>query len=131
LSHNQLASLPPALGSLTSLQTLKLSTNRLADDGVPWAALAALPSLAVLLLDGNQLSSLPACIGQMSCLAQLNISRNQLEALPAEVAGLQALQVGCTAERSPEPAPWRGAGGAGPVAAAGAQRPGGHAGRPP
>ena len=54
LGSNRLTSVPASLAALTGLQRLRLSHNQLTDEGLPWAALAALPQLAVLALDHNR-----------------------------------------------------------------------------
>ena len=54
LGGNRLTDVPASLGVLNGLQRLRLSHNQLTQEGVPWAALAALPLLAVLALDHNR-----------------------------------------------------------------------------
>lgn len=54
LSGNRLSALPAAqLGALSGLRSLRLASNQLPAEGVPWAALAGLPRLSSLLLDRN------------------------------------------------------------------------------
>ena len=67
LAGNQLTSLPPEIGQLTSLEKLWLS--------------------------GNQLTSLPAEIGQLTSLKLLWLYHNQLTSVPVAVDELRA--AGC------------------------------------
>jgi hypothetical protein len=92
LGNNALAELPPAVSALTALAKLRLSFNALGDDGVPWAALAALPRLEVLALDGNLLTALPPALGRLVRLRALDAGGNAIAALPAEVGALTALR---------------------------------------
>lgn len=54
LGGNRLETLPPEIGQLASLQRLRLSHNWLAEEGLPWEALAGLSQLATLVLDSNR-----------------------------------------------------------------------------
>lgn len=54
LGGNRLTCLPPNVVLLTGLTRLRLSSNRLVSEGVPWAQLAALSQLTLLALDHNQ-----------------------------------------------------------------------------
>jgi internalin A len=91
---NQLTELPEAMASLTSLQRLRLSANRLSAAGVPSALFDAWRrTLTVLALDDNRLERLPDAIGLLQALKQLTVARNALQQLPTSVGGLRCLQL--------------------------------------
>lgn len=99
LSCNRLTALPPSLGTLTALQSLRLSSNALTQGGLPWDALASLSALSALDLSSNQLSALPAAAGAaLPALVRLSLAGNCLVALEAGclsgLARLQELQLG-------------------------------------
>ncbi|GFR41419.1 hypothetical protein Agub_g2103, partial [Astrephomene gubernaculifera] len=75
LSACGLASLPPALGQLSSLRLLRLSYNRLA--ALP-AELSCLTALEVLAADHNLLAGLPAELRHCSSLRHLELEGNRL-----------------------------------------------------
>ena len=84
-----LARLPPSLFSLTQLQELYLSLNRLTALPERIAALSRLQELYVAL---NQLTSLPESIGLMHQLRVLDVSGNRLESLPRSIGQLHSLR---------------------------------------
>ena len=68
LSRNQLSEIPPELGNLVNLETLKLSGSQLSE--MPsW--LGDLASLETLDLSGNQLSEIPSWSGDLASLETL------------------------------------------------------------
>lgn len=81
-----------AFGPLRSLRRLRCSHNRLADDGVPWSSLGALPSLAHLLLDQNNLTTLPPALFQAGALRVIDCSSNRLVSVPADIRRLTSLE---------------------------------------
>ena len=85
-------SIPPELENLSSLRLLDLGSNYLSGGIQP--ELGNLSSLQFLWLSGNQLSGvIPAELGNLSILRQLNLGRNQLSgSIPAELWDLSGLQ---------------------------------------
>nr|NGY95356.1 hypothetical protein [Neochlamydia sp. AcF84] len=81
--------LPPEIGQLSQLQTLKLNQNQL--NTLP-GEIGQLSKLARLYLYQNQLTTLPAEIVQLSQLQELRLSENHLSSLPAEIGQLSQLQ---------------------------------------
>ena len=77
---NALAALPPTLSQLTGLQRLRLSINRLSDEGAAWPARAQLTSLIVLAADDNRLTALPPCVAALARLQKLSLNGNQIGA---------------------------------------------------
>jgi Leucine-rich repeat (LRR) protein len=91
--QNRLAALPPAVGALSSLASLKLADNRLGDGGLPWDALARLTGLTLLSLDRNALTALPAALGGCSGLVRLSAAANRIASVEAgALRGLDALR---------------------------------------
>ena len=88
LSENQLKTLPPEIGELKNIISLKLSRNQLTT--LP-AEIEKLKILTTLGLSRNQLKTLPPEIGELKNLTSLDLSRNQLETLPAEIKELKNL----------------------------------------
>ena len=88
LSGNQLGTIPPENGGLTSLVTLDLSDNQLT--GLP-DALLQLDHLTDLNLSGNQLGTIPPEIGGLTSLVILDLSDNRLTGLPSELRQLRQL----------------------------------------
>ena len=78
-SHNELASLPSTLTSLTNLQLLKLDHNQL--KGLP-VDLGSLVHLEEFDASHNLLSNLPPSLGDMKALQTLVITHNRLENIP-------------------------------------------------
>jgi Leucine Rich Repeat (LRR) protein len=89
LRNNWLSSLPPEIGKLTSLQSLDLRNNWLSS--LP-PEIGKLTSLQSLNLNSNQLSSLPSEIGKLTSLQRLELSSNRLSSLPSEIGELTSLQ---------------------------------------
>ena len=89
LSHRELTALPPEIGQLTSLRTLRIDGNQLT--ALP-PEIGQLTSLRTLRIDGNQLTALPPEIGQLTSLLTLRIDGNQLTALPPEIGQLTSLR---------------------------------------
>jgi Leucine-rich repeat (LRR) protein len=89
LGEHQLTVLPPEIGQLRTLQSLRLVGNQLST--LP-PEIGQLTSLRFLNLKGNQLRTLPAEIGQLTELERLDLGGNQLSALPPEIGRLTALR---------------------------------------
>ncbi|KAJ3176710.1 hypothetical protein HDU87_004849 [Geranomyces variabilis] len=90
LSDRNLASLPPEVGSLVTLERLGLSNNMLT--ALP-AEIAGLVHLRYLNLRSNQIREFPTVICQLACLEILDISRNRLKKMPASFGNLMNLKV--------------------------------------
>ena len=79
LGHNQLASVPDAIGGIEALTDfLYLHDNRLS--GLP-ASLARLTKLRYLNISDNALETLPDCVCEMAGLVELTASGNRLTSL--------------------------------------------------
>lgn len=74
--------MPERIGELTALQTLNVSSNKLA--ALP-DSMKRLKSLKVLHANGNMLRSLPAGLAALPRLERVNVANNQIELLPAAV----------------------------------------------
>lgn len=83
-----LSSLPPAIGMLDQLRTLRLGGNRF--DAVP-PVISRLTQLRVLGLERNLLCDLPGWLGGLTQLRVLSVSHNRLVSWPDFVAGLPHL----------------------------------------
>jgi len=83
-----LSSLPPAIGMLAQLRTLRLGGNRF--DAVP-PMISRLTQLRVLGLERNLLCELPRWLGGLTQLRVLSVSHNRLASWPDFVAGLPHL----------------------------------------
>lgn len=86
---DQIKWLPDSIGKLSSLTTLDLSENRIAE--IP-EAIGGLSSLQVLDLHGNTISELPESIGNLLNLLHLDLRGNQLRSLPPTIDRLVRLQ---------------------------------------
>jgi len=84
LEANQITTLPPEIGSLTTLQMLYLEGNQLTTLPPEIGSLAALQTLQ---LQGNQLTTLPPEINELSQLIILYLHDNASLKLPAETLG--------------------------------------------
>ena len=91
LSRHLMGPIPPELGKLSQLQELLLSGNRLGS--IP-PELGQLSQLRVLGLAGNQLTgSIPPELGQLSQLRRLALANNQLTgSIPPELGQLSQLE---------------------------------------
>ena len=92
-SNNKIASLPPSIGTLVSLQRLTLTANALAT--LP-DELARCVNLRVLVLDRNAISRVPDCVlASLTKLQTLSLAHNKLAAMPsvASLAKLEKLSV--------------------------------------
>ncbi|KAH6803702.1 plant intracellular ras group-related LRR 4 [Perilla frutescens var. frutescens] len=86
---DQIKWLPDSIGKLSSLTTLDLSENRIAE--IP-EAIGGLSSLQVLDLHGNMISELPESIGDLLNLLHLDLRGNQLRSLPPTIDRLVRLE---------------------------------------
>lgn len=97
MGGNCLSSLSPRIAELTRLQKLRLSSNALTDDGIPWDALTSLPNLSVLSLESNALTYIPESISRLTTLEVLRLGNNMLIQLPergmGSLIGLRVLDV--------------------------------------
>ncbi len=75
MSHNVIVAIPPQISHLKNLTELNLSSNWLANKGIPHE-LASLVNLRVLDLSTNSLSSIPSEICTLTSLRTLNLSHN-------------------------------------------------------
>jgi Leucine-rich repeat (LRR) protein len=92
LSYNQIVELPSLVGSMSSLQTLRLEHNILS--GTIPAELGNLSNLQELSLNDNSLhGSIPATLGNLSNLQLLYLQNNALDGpIPPELENLNNLQ---------------------------------------
>lgn len=91
LSGRGLTEIPAYVFSLTALEYLDLSNNKLT--GAPQSQIGQLKNLKNLNLSENQLTGLSAELGQLNKLETLNVSRNRLTGLPNELGNLTSLKV--------------------------------------
>lgn len=91
LSNQNLNKMPSDILSMTRIQELNLSRNKLT--GALPAEIRHLQNLEVLNISNNQMTGLPAELGQLSKLRVLNASNNQLTGIPHELGNLQKLEV--------------------------------------
>lgn len=88
LNYLGLTELPPEIGQLENLETLRVEGNQLTS--LP-AEIGNLHNLTVLSLGVNQLSSLPSEIFSLYNLQTLAINNNQLTTLPRQIGNLRNL----------------------------------------
>lgn len=86
LSHNQLTQVPPEIISLTTLEVLDLSFNKLKNDGLP-KCFFSLFSLKVLNLGFNNLTSLFGFANLVN-LEKLFVNNNEILEIPEELGHL-------------------------------------------
>ena len=90
-SGQNLTEMPKDILSMTQVQELNLSNNRLT--GALPAEIRHLQNLVILNISDNNMTGLPAEIGQLSKLQILNASNNQLTGIPHELGNLQNLEL--------------------------------------
>ena len=88
LSGWDLTSLPPEIGSLTSLRKLDLSLNEL--KSLP-SEIGHLTALTYLDISLNELTSLPPELGNLTALTELEAFSNNFTSLPPEIGALTML----------------------------------------
>ncbi|RDX63358.1 Plant intracellular Ras-group-related LRR protein 9, partial [Mucuna pruriens] len=90
---NELQGLPIAIGKLTNLQVLNLSSNFTDLKELP-ETFGDLINLRELDLSNNQIHSLPNTFGRLNNLTVLNLEQNPLEVPPMEIVnkGVQAVK---------------------------------------
>ncbi|KAL9265866.1 Plant intracellular Ras-group-related LRR protein 8-like protein [Drosera capensis] len=93
LSNNQISHVPPKIASLTHIQKVLLSENKVSDNSISWESFANLGSLTYLSLSDNELTTLPASLGGLTSLRQLHVSNNKLTGLPNELGYLSNLEI--------------------------------------
>jgi hypothetical protein len=98
LDDNQLAELPDAIGNLVNLTELFLPGNRLAR--LP-NTIGNLINLRWLRLNNNRLVELPDTIGNLTSLTGLEVSGNQLTQLPRGLANILTHRLELTASGNP------------------------------
>lgn len=85
-----MASIPPDLGALTSLELLALEGNRLTDIAVEPGGY---PNLRILDLSSNRFTSFPRLLAEAANLRQLELDGNQLTDVPPGFGGHAGLEV--------------------------------------
>jgi Leucine-rich repeat (LRR) protein len=88
LTHNEVESIPAAIGRTKRLRLLKLGGNRLS--AIP-AEIATADGLRILALENNRITAIPEAVGSMKNLVQLDVRDNQIETVPASLADLGKL----------------------------------------
>lgn len=90
---NELHGLPMAIGKLTNLEVLNLSSNFSDLKELP-ETFGDLSSLRELDLSNNQIHALPDTFGSLDNLTKLNLEQNPLELPPMEIVnqGVQAIK---------------------------------------
>ncbi|XP_027334080.1 LRR repeats and ubiquitin-like domain-containing protein At2g30105 isoform X2 [Abrus precatorius] len=89
LNHNNLTTLPSALGPLTSLRELHVSNNKLG--GLP-NEIRHLTQLEVLRANNNRMSTISEFIGNCHSLVEVDFSSNFLSELPETFSSLSNLK---------------------------------------
>lgn len=90
LSHNKLSTLPPQISQLTYLRELYLHENSFRSLPVE---LCRLPRLEMLWLNFNQVSSIPPEVVGLKTLKRLHLDHNCLEEIPPAICDLVSLEV--------------------------------------
>lgn len=90
---NELRGLPQAIGRLTNLEVLNLSSNFSDLTELP-ETFGDLTNLRELDLSNNQIRALPATFGELNNLIKLNLDQNPLEIPPMEIVnkGVEAVK---------------------------------------
>uniref|UniRef100_A0A7N1A9F5 Ubiquitin-like domain-containing protein n=1 Tax=Kalanchoe fedtschenkoi TaxID=63787 RepID=A0A7N1A9F5_KALFE len=89
LSQNHLTTLPPALGTMTSLVHLVVADNKLTS--LP-AEIGLMTELKTLNARNNRITSIDPSIGNCKYLLELDLSSNLLSEIPQTVGNLQNLK---------------------------------------
>lgn len=89
LYGNQISTLPAEFSQLTSLESLSLNSNEI---GVFPASIAPLHQLIQLDLNFNKLGSIPGSIGGLTRLEKLTLAENHISAIPDSLGALQNLR---------------------------------------
>jgi Leucine-rich repeat (LRR) protein len=85
----ELTDLPPAIGQLTNLRTLYLSTNYL--KSLP-PEMENLSNLSYLSLRFNPLGNVPSVVSKLTGLTHLDLGDTKLTEVPAEIGNLTSLE---------------------------------------
>lgn len=91
---NELRGLPLAIGRLTNLEVLNLSSNFSDMTGLP-ETFGDLTNLKELDLSNNQIHALPNTFGRLDNLTKLNLEQNPLVIPPSEIVteGVEAIKL--------------------------------------
>lgn len=89
LYKNQITGVPPEIGNLVNLQFLDLYENQLTS--IP-SEIGNLTNLQTLRVNDNQITAIPATVGNLVNLTQLHLYNNQLTSLPPQIGNLTKLQ---------------------------------------
>ncbi|CAN4102187.1 unnamed protein product [Withania somnifera] len=89
LNQNHIATLPPEVGTLTSLRQLHIAHNELT--GLP-SEIGLLTGLEVLKVNNNRIHSIPETIGGCASLIEVDLSSNLLVELPETIGKLKDLK---------------------------------------
>lgn len=93
LSHNDITTLPPGWGALTSLTTVIIRGNKLGTAEPLPADLFALPALTSLDLSNNMLERIGEELGGLQgSLLVLNLGANRIKRLPESIVQLRRLE---------------------------------------
>ena len=90
LSNNQLASLPPEIGSLVSLKTLTMDRNKLTSLPSEFARMTKLETLSI---QNNKLSSFPGGLSTLAHLKTVTLTGNELVDFPVGLVDCPQLQL--------------------------------------
>lgn len=88
LTHNEVESIPAAIGRTKRLRLLKLGNNRLS--AIP-AEIRDADGLRILALENNRITAIPEVMGSMKSLIQLDVRNNRIETVPGSLANLGKL----------------------------------------
>ncbi len=90
LSHNRLSALPEAIEGLCNLKELFLHRNNF--ESVP-VELCRLPKLEILWMNANKVTSIPEEVGQLTTLKRLHLDSNFVEHFADALCQLESLEV--------------------------------------